>query len=66
MALQGGGKYSNFDTAADMYKYNALPTEDVVDEVTKYAGRVEGGSFYHEFNDEVDDELYVRDSVLGG
>lgn len=66
VALQGGGKYSNFDTAADMYKYNALPTEDVVDEVTKYAGRVEGGSFYHEFNDEVDDELYVRDSVLGG
>lgn len=66
VAVQGGGKYSNFDTAADMYAYNALPTENVVDAVTKYAGRVEGGSFYHEFNDEVDDALYVRDSVLGG
>ncbi|MDO5397269.1 MAG: hypothetical protein Q4G33_05000 [bacterium] len=64
-AVQGGGKYSNFDTAADMYAYNAVPTEQVVDTVRKYAGRVEGGAFRHEFNDEVDDALYDRDEVLG-
>lgn len=63
---QGHGTYSNFDTAADMYKYNALPTDEVVAAVQKYAGRVEGGDFYHEFNDEVDDSKYDRDPVLGG
>ncbi len=65
-AKQGDGTYSNFDTAADMYKYNPLPTDEVVAAVQTYAGRVEGGDFYHEFNDEADDSNYDRDPVLGG
>lgn len=61
----GGTSYTNFDTAADMYKCNPLPLDKVVDAVQTYAGRAEGGDFYHEFNDEVDDSLYDRDPILG-
>ncbi len=65
-AVQGGGKYTNFDTADNMYEYSVLPTDQVVDTVTKYAGRVENGDFYHEFDDSVDDASYDRNPVLGG
>ena len=61
----GGSSYSNFDTAATMYSYTPDPVENVAFEVQTYAGRIEGGDFRHEFNDEVDDLLYDRDPVLG-
>lgn len=64
-AKQGGGTYSNFDTAADMYSYTPTDTADVVANVQTYAGRIEGGDFTYEFNDETDDALYDRDETLG-
>ncbi|MCH5213356.1 MAG: hypothetical protein J1G06_10100, partial [Oscillospiraceae bacterium] len=62
---QGGTTYSNFDTASNMYAYTPFELNEVVAQVTKYAGRIENGDFTHEFNDEVDDALYDRDPVLG-
>lgn len=64
-AKQGGSVYNNFDTAADMYEYTPMSTDDVAVNVETYAGRVEGGDFTHQFNDSVDDESYDRDPVLG-
>lgn len=63
-AKQGGSTYSNFDTAADMYSYNPTDTEDVVENVQTYAGRVEGGDFTYEFDDAVDDASYARNADL--
>lgn len=64
-AKQGQTGYNNFDTAADMYSYTPTETDDVVGNVTMYAGRVENGDFEHEFNDETDDDAYDRDQILG-
>lgn len=62
---KGGTSYSNFDTAATMYDYNPLPLDQVVNTVQAYAGRVQGGDFYYEFDDTVDDADYSRNTVLG-
>ncbi|MCR4944844.1 MAG: pectate lyase [Clostridium sp.] len=47
--ISGGTTYNNFDTAATMYKYNAQSPEDAKENVTKYAGRVNGGDFKWQF-----------------
>ena len=49
-ALKGGSKYSNFDTAADFYKYSVQSAEDAKDTVVKYAGRMNGGDFKWTFD----------------
>ena len=55
----GGKPYSNFDTAADMYKYTPDSAEDAKDKVERYAGRVGGGDFKWEFDDATEDGNYA-------
>jgi pectate lyase len=47
--ISGGTTYNNFDTSSTMYSYNPDAPEDVVDNVTTYAGRVNGGDFVWKF-----------------
>lgn len=63
-ALKGGSKYSNFDTAADFYKYSVQSAEDAKDTVVKYAGRMNGGDFKWTFDNSVDDESYAVNEPL--
>ena len=63
-ALKGGSKYSNFDTAADFYKYSVQSAEDAKDTVIKYAGRMNGGDFKWTFDNSVDDESYAVNEPL--
>ncbi|MDE7161219.1 MAG: InlB B-repeat-containing protein, partial [Anaeroplasmataceae bacterium] len=57
--LKGGGTYSNFDTDASiMYSYTPDDVDDVVDIVTTYAGRINGGDFHWTFNNAVEDGNY--------
>lgn len=44
-------KYSNFDTASDMYSYPVDNAVDVPAIVMNKAGRVGGGDFWYNFND---------------
>ncbi len=62
---QGGSKYSNFDTASNMYKYESDPVNAVVAKVETYAGRVQGGDFKYDFNDADEDADYDRIPDLG-
>ena len=55
-ALKGGSKYSNFDTAADFYKYSVQSAEDAKDTVVKYAGSMNGGYFKWTFDNSDYDE----------
>ena len=48
-----------------MYSYTPLAVEDVVEDVSTYAGRMEGGDFNYEFDDSVDDKDAARNEVLG-
>ncbi len=64
VAKKGGSKYSNFDTADEMYSYTPTDTDKVVENVEKYAGRVENGDFVYDFDDAVDDASYDRNPVL--
>ena len=63
-ALKGGSTYSNFDTAADFYKYSVQSAEDAKDTVVKYAGRMNGGDFKWTFDNSVDDESYAVNEPL--
>lgn len=65
VAKAGGKPYSNFDTADTMYDYTPLVVEDVVEDVSTYAGRMEGGDFNYEFDDSVDDKDAARNEILG-
>ncbi len=65
VAKAGGTPYSNFDTADTMYDYTPLAVEDVAEDVSTYAGRMEGGDFNYEFDDSVDDTDAARNEVLG-
>ena len=49
--LVGGTTYNNFDTSSSMYKYTLLSAEDVKENVTLYAGRLQGGDFKWTFTD---------------
>lgn len=53
--LSGGHKYSNFDTANDMYAYHADAPEDVPTVVMADAGRMEGGDLKWTFYNDTDD-----------
>ena len=55
----GGTTYSNFDTASDFYRYTPDPAANVPVQVTRWAGRVEGGDFQWEFNNAVEDANYA-------
>ncbi|MDE7252351.1 MAG: hypothetical protein K2O32_05335, partial [Acetatifactor sp.] len=48
----GGNTYNNFDTAADFYTYQADPAERVPKIVAEDAGRLNGGDFKWDFNNE--------------
>ncbi|WP_342350195.1 hypothetical protein [Clostridium neonatale] len=53
--VSGKTTYNNFDTSSKMYEYKADDVEDVVDNVTTYAGRTNGGDFEWTFT-KADDE----------
>ncbi len=54
-AANGGAKYSNFDTASDMYSYTVDDAKDVPTIVQAKAGRVDGGDFQWTFDDATED-----------
>lgn len=62
--LAGGTTYNNFDTAADFYEYEVDTAEEAKAKVEKYAGRIGGGDFTWEFDDEKDDASYAVDAAL--
>lgn len=59
----GGNKHNNFDLSGSMYKYTADAPADAKANVTKYAGRVQGGDFKWTFT-AADDELYEVNQPL--
>ena len=59
----GANTYNNFDTASNMYIYNAQSPEMAREDVIKYAGRLQGGDFKWEFS-EADDSSYDIDRDL--
>lgn len=61
---QGAHTYSNFDTAASMYSYNAQSAEDAKATVEKYAGRINNGDLQYDFNDSTEDINYEIVSEL--
>ncbi|MDE7083394.1 MAG: pectate lyase [Clostridia bacterium] len=58
-AKQGGTAYSNFDTASDFYEYEVDTAEEAKEKIEKYAGRIGGGDFKWEFDDETEDANYA-------
>ena len=60
----GGNKYSNFDTASDMYSYSPDTPDDVPAIVMAYAGRTEGGDLKWTFNNSTDDSSSAIDVNL--
>ncbi len=61
----GSNTYNNFDTDSQvMYEYTPDAPEEVVDQVTEYAGRVNGGDFQWTFNNDVDDTSYDVNTAL--
>ena len=65
VSKQGANKYNNFDTDISlMYAYTPHETEQVVEVVTKYAGRMHGGDFKWTFNNAVDDASYAVNQAL--
>ena len=63
VALQGGHKYSNFDTAADMYSYNVQSAEAAMESVKAYSGRVQGGDFKWTFTDKDNTDSEVNSAL---
>ncbi len=55
-AANGGAKYSNFDTASDMYSYSVDAAADVPAIVEAKAGRIGGGDFQWTFDDATEDK----------
>ncbi|MDE6662388.1 MAG: InlB B-repeat-containing protein [Lachnospiraceae bacterium] len=60
---KGQNTYNNFDTAADFYEYTPDDANDVPDIVMDGAGRVNGGDFKFEFNDNDDASYAVNDEL---
>lgn len=63
-AASGGATYNNFDTESGFYSYNIDAAADVPTVVTSKAGRVDGGDFKWQFNNEVDDASYAVNDAL--
>ncbi|MDE7134998.1 MAG: pectate lyase, partial [Muribaculaceae bacterium] len=55
VSVNGAWKYSNFDTADDMYVSVPDATSKVPEIVTANAGRMNGGDFKWKFDNSVDD-----------
>ena len=66
VAKQGGTSYDNFDTKVDLgvTLEQITPTDQVVNVVEQYAGRLNGGDIKFEFNDSVDDSSYAINTAL--
>ncbi len=58
VSYQGSNYYSNFDTASGFYAYSADEPAAAMENVKKYAGRVDGGDFTYTFNNSVEDTNY--------
>jgi len=54
-SIKGGYVYNNFDTAPTMYQYAPHTADQVVENVTANAGRVNGGDFQWTFPNETED-----------
>lgn len=54
----GVNYYSNFDTASGFYAYSADEPAAAMENVKKYAGRVDGGDFKYTFDNSVEDTNY--------
>ena len=63
VTLQGGHKYSNFDTAADMYSYNVQSAEAAMESVKAYSGRVQGGDLKWTFTDKDNSDYNVNSAL---
>lgn len=63
-SVTGEWKYSNFDTADNMYQSNPDAVADVPEIVCSYAGRIDGGDFKWSFNNDVDDEDHAVNASL--
>ncbi len=58
-ALSGGTTYNNFDTDSSlMYSYNVESPDVAKQNVTTYAGRVQGGDFKWTFDNSTEDSNY--------
>lgn len=55
----GGTGYNNFDTASNMYKYEVSSPEAAKNDVTKWAGRINGGDFKWVFDNDTEDANYA-------
>ena len=66
VAKKGGTSYDNFDTSVDLgvTLEQITPTDQVVNVVEQYAGRLNGGDIKFEFNDSVDDASYDINTEL--
>ena len=62
-SLVGNYSYSNFDTASTMYSYTADTAVQAKNNVTTYAGRVQGGDFKWTFDNATED---TNSSVISG
>lgn len=62
--VSGKTTYNNFDTSSKMYEYEADDVEDVVDNVTTYAGRVNGGDFEWTFTKADDESSSVNKELM--
>lgn len=62
--VSGQTTYNNFDTSSKMYEYKADDVEDVVDNVTTYAGRVNGGDFKWTFTNADDESSSVNKGLM--
>ncbi len=63
-SVTGGWAYSNFDTANDMYVSIPTPVGNVVENVTSFAGRVDGGDLNWKFDNAADDNNHEVNTTL--
>ena len=63
VTLQGGHKYSNFDTDSNMYSYNVQSAEAAMESVKAYSGRVQGGDFKWTFTDKDNTDSEVNSAL---
>ena len=63
VTLQGGHKYSNFDTDSNMYSYNVQSAEAAMESVKAYSGRVQGGDFKWTFTDKDNADSEVNSAL---
>lgn len=64
--VSGGTKYNNFDANKDLgvMESSIDDTSNVIEVVTTYAGRMNGGDFIWNFNNDVDDVSYDVNEAL--